>query len=148
MPHSILLCDDDIAILRAAEFKLSRAGYDVRCAHDGLEGWQELERRCPNLLITDFQMPRLDGFGLCRKVRGNPPTAHLPILMLTAKGFELLLAQAVADCGVIAVIAKPFSPRELLQTVQRVLGDEGTYGALPAIAAMPVEKLQPIRPPR
>ena len=145
MPHSILLCDDDIAIVRAAEFKLTRAGYDVRCANDGLEGWNEIQRRCPDLLVTDFQMPRLDGFGLCRKVREHPPTAHLPILMLTAKGFELLLAQAVADCGVIAVIAKPFSPRELLQTVQRVLGDEGSYGSLPAMAAMPVDTVLPIR---
>jgi DNA-binding response OmpR family regulator len=148
MSHSILLCDDDIAIVRAAEFKLSRAGYEVRCAHDGLEGWQEIERRRPDLLITDFQMPRLDGFGLCHKVRENALTADLPILMLTAKGFELLLAQAVADCGVIAVIAKPFSPRELLQTVQRVLGDVRSYGALPAMAAMPVDTVLPIRPHR
>jgi two-component system, OmpR family, alkaline phosphatase synthesis response regulator PhoP len=148
MSHSILLCDDDIAIVRAAEFKLRRAGYDVRCAHDGLEGWQEIERRCPDLLVTDFQMPRLDGFGLCRRVRENPATANLPILMLTAKGFELLMAEAVADCGVIAVIAKPFSPRELLQTIARVLGDETSYGALPAIAATPIDTILPIRPQR
>jgi two-component system alkaline phosphatase synthesis response regulator PhoP len=146
MPHSILLCDDDIAILRAAEFKLSRAGYDVRCAGDGLEGWQEIERRCPDLLITDFQMPRLDGFGLCRRVRADPRTAHLPIFMLTAKGFELLLAKNVEECGVLTVISKPFSPRELLQTVQRVLGDEASYGSLPAMAAMPVETVLPPRP--
>lgn len=146
MTHSILLCDDDIAILRAAEFKLKRAGYDVRTAGDGLEGWEQIEQRCPDLLVTDFQMPRLDGFGLCRKVRDNPQTAHLPILMLTAKGFELLLAQNVADCGVIAVIAKPFSPRELLQTVQRILGDETSYGALPAMAATPIDLITPIKP--
>jgi len=146
MSHSILLCDDDIAILRAAEFKLSRAGYEVRCANDGLEGWQEIERRRPELLITDFQMPRLDGFGLCRRVREHPPTAELPILMLTAKGFELLLARAVEDYGVLAVIAKPFSPRELLQTVQRIFGDESSYGSLPAMAAMAVETVRPSRP--
>lgn len=146
MTHSILLCDDDIAILRAAEFKLKRAGYDVRTAGDGLEGWEQIEQRCPDLLVTDFQMPRLDGFGLCRKVRDNPQTARLPILMLTAKGFELLLAQNVADCGVIAVIAKPFSPRELLQTVQRILGDETSYGALPAMAATPIDLITPIKP--
>ena len=110
--------------------------------NDGLEGWQEIERRCPELLVTDFQMPRLDGFGLCRRVRENPPPADLPILMLTAKGFELLMAEAVAECGVIAVIAKPFSPRELLQTVQRVLGDEDSYGSLPAMAAMAVETIR------
>lgn len=146
MPHSILLCDDDIAILRAAEFKLSRAGFDVRCANNGLEGWQEIECRCPELLITDFQMPRLDGFGLCRRVREHAPTARLSIIMLTAKGFELQLARAVEDCGVLAVIAKPFSPRELLQTVQRIFGEETSYGSLPATAAMAVETIRPIRP--
>ena len=148
MSHSILLCDDDIAILRAAEFKLKKAGYDVRCAHDGEEGWQEIERRRPDLLVTDFQMPRLDGFGLCRRVREDSQTADLPILMLTAKGFELLMAQAVSDCGVIAVIAKPFSPRGALQTVQRVLGDECSYGGLPAMAATPIDPALGIRPLR
>ncbi len=123
MPQNILLCDDEVAVLRAAEFKLLRAGYEVRCANDGEEAWEEIQRQIPDLLVTDFQMPRLDGFGLCRRLRANPATEHLPILMLTAKGFELTMSTAAADCNLLAVMPKPFSPRELLETIQRALAD-------------------------
>ena len=86
---SILLCDDDVHILRAAEIKFSRAGYDVRAATDGLEAWHEIERRCPDLVITDCQMPNMTGLELVDRVRGTPAVSHLPVIMLTAKGFEL-----------------------------------------------------------
>jgi two-component system, OmpR family, alkaline phosphatase synthesis response regulator PhoP len=124
MTQSILLCDDEIAVLRAAEFKLRRAGYEVRCADDGQEAWEEIERQIPDLLVTDLQMPRLDGFGLCRRVRANPATRHLPIVMLTAKGFELTMSTAAEESGIYAIMPKPFSPRELLETIQRALAEQ------------------------
>lgn len=123
MTKHILLCDDEIHILRAAEFKLKRAGYDVRIASDGLEAWEAIQQKKPDILITDCQMPRLDGLGLVQKVRENPETADLPIFMLTAKGFELSHEEIAAKWNVMAVIAKPFSPRELLQRVDNVLGE-------------------------
>ncbi len=67
-------------------------------------------------------MPRLDGLGLVQRVRENPELADLPIFMLTAKGFELSHEEVAAKWNVMAVIAKPFSPRELLQRVDSVLG--------------------------
>ena len=121
MPKRILLCDDEIHILRAAEFKLKRAGYDVRIASDGEEGWQAIQQQKPDILITDYQMPRLDGFGLVQRIRENPETEDLPVLMLTAKGFELSHDDLTRQWNVIAVIAKPFSPRELLQSVNKIL---------------------------
>jgi two-component system alkaline phosphatase synthesis response regulator PhoP len=120
MSHRVLLCDDEIAILRAAEFKLSRAGYDVRCAANGLEAWDEIQREMPDVLITDCQMPRLDGIALCERLRANPLTRNLPILMLTAKGFELSKRELREELGVLEVIAKPFSPRELLRHVDEI----------------------------
>jgi two-component system, OmpR family, alkaline phosphatase synthesis response regulator PhoP len=89
MTRRVLLCDDEIHILRAAEFKLKKAGYDVRTAGNGEEAWQAILLEQPDVLITDCQMPRLDGLGLVRRLRENPATAALPVLMLTAKGFEL-----------------------------------------------------------
>jgi DNA-binding response OmpR family regulator len=68
-------------------------------------------------------MPRLDGLGLVTRVRANPATADLPVFMLTAKGYELSHDELAAKWNVRAVIAKPFSPRELLQRVDRVLGE-------------------------
>ena len=124
MSKHILLCDDEIHILRAAEFKLKKAGYDVRIAGDGQEAWEAIQERKPDILITDYQMPRLDGLGLVQKVRENPATADLPVFMLTAKGYELSHDDLAAKWNVMAVIAKPFSPRELLQRVNGVLQEE------------------------
>jgi DNA-binding response OmpR family regulator len=121
MSQRVLLCDDEIHILRAAEIKLARAGYEVECASDGQEGWEAIERRRPDILITDCQMPRLDGFGLVERVRQNPSLADLPILMLTAKGFEIAHADAAQRWGIMAILAKPFSPRQLLKYVEEVL---------------------------
>ncbi len=64
MAKRILLCDDEIHIVKAAEFKLKRAGYDVETASNGEEAWEIIQRNPPDMLITDCQMPRLDGFGL------------------------------------------------------------------------------------
>ena len=124
MTKKILLCDDEIHILRAAEFKLKRGGYDVRIASDGEEAWQAIQEQKPDILITDCQMPRLDGFGLVQRIRQNPQTADIPVLMLTAKGFEISADEAAANWNVMAIIAKPFSPRELLQRVEKILNGQ------------------------
>jgi len=126
MAARVLLCDDEVHILRAAEFKLKRAGYDVQVAGDGEEAWEQIEARMPDVLITDCQMPRLDGIGLTRRVRANPATRHLPVLMLTAKGYELSHEELAEELAVMAVIAKPFSPRELVQTVGRIVEAESS----------------------
>jgi two-component system, OmpR family, alkaline phosphatase synthesis response regulator PhoP len=124
MTKRILLCDDEIHIVRAAEFKLKKAGYDVQVTQDGLDAWNAIQERRPDLLITDFQMPRMDGVALIEKVRDNPATADLPIFMLTAKGFELSHEDLVGKWNVKEVIAKPFSPRELLQKVDAVFQEK------------------------
>ncbi len=123
MPKRILLCDDEIHILRAAEFKLKRAGYEVEIASDGQYGWEAILRELPDIVVTDCQMPRMGGLELVRRIRENPATRHLPVLMLTAKGFELSHDDLANKWDVIAVIAKPFSPRELLRTVEGVLNE-------------------------
>ena len=89
MNKKVLLCDDEIHILRAAELKVSRAGYEVRIARDGEEAWAMIQAELPDVLVTDVQMPRVDGFELSRRIRNDDTTKDLPILMLTAKGQEL-----------------------------------------------------------
>jgi DNA-binding response OmpR family regulator len=121
MNKHLLLCDDEIHILRAAEFKLKRAGYDVRIASDGQEGWELARQQVPDLVVTDLQMPRMNGFELAEKLRSIPATVDVPIIMLTAKGFELEQQAIVEQFGIIAVLAKPFSPRELLRMVDETL---------------------------
>ena len=72
MTKRVLLCDDEIHILRAADFKIRRGGYDVRTAGDGEEAWEMIQAETPDIVISDCQMPRLDGLGLVARMRQNP----------------------------------------------------------------------------
>ena len=121
MGKRIILCDDEVHILRAAEFKLKKAGYEVELAGDGEEAWEAIQNLKPDLLITDCQMPRLNGFELVRRLRSNPQTSDIPVLMITAKGYELSPELLFEELHVLRIIAKPFSPRELLQDVNTIL---------------------------
>ena len=76
----------------------------------------------PDLLVTDLQMPKMDGFELTRHVRENPATADLPVFMLTAKGMEASLGERAARLNVLAIVPKPFSPRELVRYIENALG--------------------------
>lgn len=122
MIHRILLCDDEEHILHAAQIKLARAGFAIECAHDGEQAWEAILRNCPHLLVTDCQMPRLNGLDLVRRIRQDDRTRHLHVLMLTAKGLELSHAELQRQLGILAVISKPFSPRELLRRIDKALG--------------------------
>jgi len=124
MGKRVLLCDDEVHILRAVEIKLSRAGHEVRCAGDGQEALEMIREECPDLLVTDCQMPRLDGFELVEQLRGDDSTRHLPVLMLTARGFEQSHRDAAEQWGILAILSKPFSPRDLLRRVNEVLEGE------------------------
>jgi two-component system, OmpR family, alkaline phosphatase synthesis response regulator PhoP len=120
MSKTVLLCDDDIHIVRTAEIKVSGSGYKVRIAHDGQQAWDMIKQDCPDVLVTDVQMPRMDGLELARCIRANPATRDLPIVMLTAKGFELSHKEMVEKYGVVEILAKPFSPRELVRLIDRI----------------------------
>ena len=123
MTKRILLCDDEVHILRAAEFKFRRAGFEVRTACNGEEAWTAILESKPDILITDCQMPRLNGLELCRRIHEHESLRGLPILMLTAKGFEMKHAELTQELGISAVVAKPFSPRELLARVEEILNN-------------------------
>ena len=130
MAKRILLCDDELHILRAAEFKFKRAGYDVVCANDGQEGWEHICEQRPDIVVTDCQMPRLSGLGLAQRILLTPETAGLPVIMLSAKGFELSREELRTDYGIRELMGKPFSPRELFARVEAVLAEEAaTAGA-------------------
>ena len=128
MSRSVLLCDDEVHILRAAEFKLKRAGFEVRCAADGQEAWEMIQEDCPNVLVTDCQMPRMTGIELAGLVHTTPSTSHLPVIMLTAKGLELSEQEMQDKYGVLAVVSKPFSPRTLLERVESIVQERTTVG--------------------
>jgi DNA-binding response OmpR family regulator len=132
MDRTILLVDDDVHILRAAEFKLKKAGYVVLCASDGEEAWQMIQQHVPQLVVTDLQMPRLSGTELIERIRGTRQTADLPVIILTAKGFELAPADLARQWGVAEVVSKPFSPRALCDRVQALMEERMAKAAAAA----------------
>ena len=123
MSRRVLLCDDELHILKAAEFKFKRAGYDVVTAGDGEQGWELICQQVPDLLITDCQMPRMNGLQLAERVKNDPRTSRLPVIMLSAKGFELSNDDLRDRFGILALIAKPFSPRDLFERVEAILNE-------------------------
>lgn len=123
MSNQLLLCDDDVYILRAAEIKLRNAGYEVRTASDGQAAWEAIQEHRPDLVLTDCQMPRMSGLQLLECIRGDARYADLPVMLLTAKGYELPLDELRERWGVLKVIAKPFSPREVLALVDAALAE-------------------------
>ena len=124
MTKRILLCDDEAHILRAAEFKFKRAGYEVFCAFDGQEGWEQVLEQRPDIVVTDCQMPRLNGLQLAERIHKSPEMSGLPVIMLSAKGFELSGVEIRERFGIRALLAKPFSPRELFQRVEATLAGQ------------------------
>ncbi len=115
----ILIVEDEKELMKLITFHLVTSGYDVLSADDGLEALEISEAK-PDLIILDILLSGLDGWEVCRRIRQNPRTKNIPVIMLTAlaevkdklKGFEL---------GADDYVTKPFSPRELLVRIKRVL---------------------------
>lgn len=122
MSTRIVVCDDEAHITRAISMKLTKGGFAVETAPDGQAAWEAVCRSAPAMVITDYQMPRMDGLTLCRQLRSEPATSGLPIILLTAKGFELQDDELKAELGLSEIMTKPFSPRELLKSVRSTLG--------------------------
>lgn len=123
MSDYILVCDDEPHITRSIEMKLSKAGFRVVTAGDGQAGLEQALLDPPRAVISDLQMPRMNGLELCEQLRGRPETREIPLILLTAKAFELDEQALRERLGLCAVAVKPFSPRELLQLLQQSLAD-------------------------
>jgi two-component system alkaline phosphatase synthesis response regulator PhoP len=117
---TILVADDESHILNVVSLKLRNAGFRVITAGDGLEAFDIAVQEKPDLLITDFHMPRLSGLELCRRMRQNEATTLIPAIMLTARGYQLD-PKDTAESGIRVMLSKPFSPRHLLTTVNEIL---------------------------
>lgn len=120
--HRILVVEDNLAMLGVIRFKLDRAGFRVAGADCGQTAWELLSRNDFDLVVADFQMPGMTGGELCRRMRKDARLAEIPLILLTAKGFELDVEHYRNVESVTAVIFKPFSPRKLVRTVQECLG--------------------------
>ena len=121
MPNKILIAEDEPNIVLSLEFLLKGAGYEVAVARDGAVAINLAATLHPDLVVLDVMLPLLDGFEVCRQIRGNPVLKDARILMLTARGRESELEKGMA-AGANAYLTKPFATKELVETVARLLG--------------------------
>ena len=116
--RTILVVDDSQAIAGIIQKTLIQEGYRVTVAHDGLEGLKLAVAESPDLIITDTVMPRMDGFGLLRALKGSPATAGIPLILVTAKsGSED--EQRALEAGFLDFIPKPVQPVRVVSRVKR-----------------------------
>ena len=118
---SILAVDDSASLRQMVAFTLKSAGYEVIEAVDGVDALEKLRQRSVDLVLTDQNMPRMDGLSLVKQLRSMPAFAKTPILILTTESGDDM-KQAGRQAGATGWLVKPFDPRRLTEVVAKVLG--------------------------
>ena len=118
--HSILAVDDSASMRQMVSFTLKNAGYDVVEAVDGEDAFDKARARDFDLVLTDQNMPRLDGLGLTRKLRETPRFKNTPILILTTESSDQM-KQAGRAAGATGWLVKPFDPAKLIEVIGKVI---------------------------
>jgi CheY-like chemotaxis protein len=117
----ILVAEDDPVFRRVIAFSLVAGGFQCLTASNGQEAFSMLEQMPVDLIVTDHQMPICSGLELIEKVRQNASLQQLPIILCTAKGFELNATELIRAYGLLAVMRKPFSPRQMISLISDYL---------------------------
>lgn len=121
MAKTVLCVDDSASIRQMVGFTLKSAGYEVVEAVDGMDGLDKAKARQVNLVLTDQNMPRMDGLTLIKNLRSLPNYKSAPILMLTTESSEAMKSQGRA-AGATGWLVKPFDPQKLIEVVKKVIG--------------------------
>ena len=130
--QQILVVEDEADIRELLRFNLEREGFSVLEAADGPQALDMARRHTPALVLLDVMLPGLDGFEVCRRLGAQTETAHIPILMLTARGEEMDRVVGLS-LGADDYVVKPFSVRELMLRVRAVLRRGGRETQSPAL---------------
>jgi two-component system alkaline phosphatase synthesis response regulator PhoP len=116
----VLVVDDEIHIVHVVAIKLRSNGFEVITASDGQEAFETACDQSPDIIVTDLQMPIMDGLQFVQKLRQNDKTKDIPVIMLTGRSFTIEQEQKeklrISDC-----LGKPFSPKELLKKIDDIL---------------------------
>jgi two-component system phosphate regulon response regulator PhoB len=138
---SVLLVDDERDLLSLLDFNLRAAGFETVLATTGEQALAQLRRRVPDLVVLDLMLPDLSGTEVCRQIKSDPRTKHVPVVMLTAKGDEVDRVVGF-EIGADDYVTKPFSVRELVLRLRAVLR---RAGGGPHRGEHPPEAVGPIR---
>lgn len=121
MPKKILIADDEEDVKVVVQLYLESKGYEIHTAYDGLDAIDKARAEMPDLLLLDIMMPVIDGFEVCRRLKSDPATAGIPIVMLSAASQTESKDRALS-AGAADYIVKPFDPDQLESVVAAVLG--------------------------
>ena len=128
MNEKILVVEDDPSALRLIQYTLQYEGYQVLTATNGLAGLKKAQSEEPDLVILDVMLPGMDGFEICHRLRGDPQTAGLPILMLSAKAQEVDKITGL-KVGADDYVSKPADTAEIVRRVERLLAQKAAAGS-------------------
>jgi two-component system phosphate regulon response regulator PhoB len=118
--ETIIAIEDEPDLLEVVRYNLSREGYQVQGSEDGEEGLELIQKSPPDLVLLDLMLPGMDGLEICRRVKYDPSTRDIPIIIVSAKGEESDVVLGL-ELGADDYVVKPFSPRELVARVRAVL---------------------------
>lgn len=116
----ILIIEDDVDIAELVAFNMERQGWGCTLVHHGAEGWEQIQRLRPDLVILDVMLPGMDGMQIFRNMKENEITSSIPVIFLTARG-QLDDRLEGLSLGADDYVTKPFSPKELVLRVRNVL---------------------------
>ena len=122
MGKKILIADDEPNIVVSLEFLMKQKGYIVRVVNSGEDALMAVGDFGPDLILLDVMMPQMSGYDLCQRVRENPAWHSIKIIMLSAKGRDVEVNKGLA-VGADAYVTKPFSTKDLIAQVARMLGE-------------------------
>jgi DNA-binding response OmpR family regulator len=120
----VLICDDDVLLTELLEHRLGLRGYETAVARDGGEALAMIEQRLPDAVILESMLHVHDGPELLRRIRANPGTKDLPMIVLTSRNRERDILEALA-LGASDYVTKPFSPEELIARMARCMTRPG-----------------------
>jgi len=125
MTHKILIVDDEAHILQVLSLKLRNCGYDIATAIDGEDALYQVTSDPPDLIISDVQMPYMNGLEFAKALSSDSSTSHIPVIILTARGHTLEASDTDIP-NIRKVLSKPFSPRGIAELVATLLKDVST----------------------
>lgn len=118
--RTIIIADDEAFLTQLLSYNIQKSGAEVFVVRNGLELCSLAESKRPDLIITDYQMPVMDGLTACKRLKQNPATAGIPVLMLTARGHRMS-REELAQTNVRLLLPKPFSVREVMARIDEML---------------------------
>ena len=117
---TVLVVEDSVTQREMITDLLKGSGLTVAIATDGVEALEHIDGHCPDLVVLDIVMPRMNGYEVCRRIKSDPKTQNVPVVMCSSKGEEFDRYWGMKQ-GADAYIAKPFQPTELVGTVKQLL---------------------------